>query len=111
MQLEKNSKIVGVTHKDDNGTERQDNCRKVVDGQKLYVVLETNNAFDPQAMKIFADEALQLPLGYVQRELAKDLQTQMQQGWSYEVFATKRTGGERGKSTGVNIRIVAHKAE
>lgn len=109
--MEKNSKIVGVTHTDENGTQRQDNCRAIIDGQKLFVLHESANPFDPNALKLYADEQHNLPLGYIQRELARDLLVQMQQGWTYEVYATKKTGGMNGKSVGVNIRIIARKAE
>ena len=110
MQLEKHSKVIGVTFAEADGTKRQDNCRKVVEGQKLYVMLEKDNPFDPNAMKVFIDEQMTMPIGYIQRELASDLQTQIaQHGWSYEFFADKLTGGSAGKSLGVNIRIVATK--
>ena len=96
------SKIVGVTF--DN---RQENIEPLTDGQKLFVQHDINNAFDANALQVFADEQLTKPLGYLKKELAKDLQEQGTKGWKYEYFLSEKTGGGKNKSWGVNVLIIA----
>ena len=101
------SKILGVTMAEDIGEHRQENISKLKDGQKLYIKHEFDNPFDANALKVFGDEAQTMPIGYLRRELAKDLQDQKARGWQYEYFVEQVTGGGKGKSFGVNILIVA----
>lgn len=106
MQKETRTKIVGVTQGKDDGEERQLNVSKLLAGQKLFIKLEDDNAFDPNAIKIFSDVDYKLPLGYLPRELARDLRVLMARGNEYLFFVSGVTGGAGGKSFGCNIRIV-----
>jgi hypothetical protein len=106
MQTEMNSKIVGISFRDD-GEDRQLNVKLLVEGQQLYWIHESDNRFDPCAIKIFADENHRHTLGYLQKELARDLIQQMREhGYSYDIFCTKITGAN-GQTKGCNVRIVA----
>lgn len=97
---EMRTKIVGVTHDD-----RQANVAALQAGQKLWWMHEYDNPFDPNAIKIFADQMMKKPLGYLSRELAKDIVTQKTKfGYEYEMCVAQVTGGF-GKTNGVNIII------
>ena len=59
--------VHGVSYSD--GTVwRQEAVRAVVEGQELYAVPDTENAFDNTAIKIFAEKELRHPLGFVLRD-------------------------------------------
>lgn len=104
MQTEMHSKVVGVSIRE-NGEDRQLNVRAVKDGQKLFWKHEENNPFDSNAIKLYSDEAMTKALGYLNRELALELMTQMKKfGYKYEVWATQVTGGA-GRTYGLNITI------
>ena len=98
-----NSKLVGVTMGDEG---RQANVKSLTKGQEIFILRESNNPFDPNAMKLFADPQLTKPLGYIKKELARDLAEQRAKGWSYKFFCEEVTGKET-QSFGCNIRIEA----
>jgi len=105
MQREMHTKLVGVSIRED-GEDRQMNVRAVQDGQKLFWQNEKDNPFDANAIKVFSDEQMKKPLGYISKELAADLIKQGTQfGYKYEMWATKVTGGA-GRTYGLNVRIV-----
>lgn len=105
MQKEMHSKLVGVSIRQD-GEDRQLNVRSVNDGQKLFWKHESNNPFDSNAIKVYSDENMTKPLGYIAKELAADLIRQGRNfGYKYDIYADKVTGGA-GRTFGLNIRIV-----
>jgi len=106
MELTRKSKITGVTFSD-NGVSRQDNVKALQMNQEIFAVHEADNAFDPNAIKLYADAEHTKPLGYLMRDLARDLVTQSKLGWAYTYFA-EPTGSEQ-KVFGCNITIVAKK--
>lgn len=105
------TKVMGVTFCDEGEFgDRQENVRGLDPGQELVVVCEDENPFDPNAMKLFADVGCVRPIGYVKKELARDLREQMRKGWKYRVFVVQVTGVERDEGVcGVNVKIVASK--
>jgi hypothetical protein len=99
------SKLVGVSMREE-GEDRQLNVRALRDDQKLFWKHEKENLFDPNAIKVYADEQMTHALGYVQKELARDLVQQMRElGIKYEIYCSKVTGGS-GRTYGCNIKIV-----
>lgn len=107
---EMQSKIVGVTFSDEGVAfpNRQENVKRLTEGQKLYPVFEDDNPFDPNSIKLFADAALQMPLGFVKREISGSISLQRKRGWTYWFFVKALTG-EGKNTTGCNIRIVAER--
>jgi hypothetical protein len=97
------SKLVGVTM---GNEQRQENVLSLSPGQRIWQVYETDNPFDPNAIKLFADEARTKPLGYLKKELAADLTAQKAKGWSYIFYCEDITGQEK-QAHGCNIRIEA----
>ena len=98
------SKVVGVTF--DN---RQQVIEKVKKGDKLKLVPEPTNAFDPNAISVEwvgNKEWAGSSIGYIARGLAGDLSDRLKRGFEYEVTATDITGGTEDRPTrGVNIEI------
>lgn len=103
------SKISGVTMSKDAGELRQSNVSRLDPGKKLWPLYETTNPFDANAVKLFADESHFYPLGYVSRELAKEIALDRAAGWTYEFEVLTVTGGEQGRSFGCNILLKATK--
>jgi hypothetical protein len=95
------SKIKGVTMENN----RQANINKLVKAQKLFVHFEDDNKYDPNAIKLFADEAKLIDLGYISKDLVADLREFKKLGIDFEVRVTDVTG--LGKQTqGCNILIM-----
>jgi hypothetical protein len=106
MQTETHSKLAGVSMGKEDGEDRQLNVRQLRDGQELFFIHEKDNPFDSCAIKVFADEAHTKPLGYIQRELAKDITIQGDKmGYKYRIYCTKVTGGG-GRTYGCNVKLV-----
>ena len=106
MQTEMHSKIVGISFREE-GEDRQLNARALQPGQRLFWKHEMDNKFDPCAIKVYADEQMTKALGYLQRDLARDLVELMRtRGYKYEIFVKAVTGGG-GRTFGCNIRVVA----
>jgi hypothetical protein len=107
---EMQSKIIGVTFSDEGVAfpNRQENVKRLTEGQKIFPLFEEDNPFDENAIKLFADPALQIPLGYVKREVAQAIGLQRKRGWDYW-FYVKALTGEGKNTTGCNIRIVAER--
>lgn len=98
---EMKSKLVGVTFEG-----RQENVSVLTDGQELLAIFEDNNPFDPNAILLFGDAEKMKPVGYLKKELAKDLREQHTKGWTYKFFCEKVTGRDM-QTKGCNIRIEA----
>ncbi len=109
------TKIRGVTKQNRDGLLRQDIIRQGCHvGDALWLVRESDNPVDPNAIRIFrmiseADAAgLGEQLGYVSRELAEDLAPRMAAGSIMFARISDLTGditGQDGRSVGVNIQI------
>ena len=66
------------------------------------LVREPNNPHDPNAIAVRLGK---LPLGYVPREIAKDLAPEMDQGKNYMAFFEKRNESPCHDTVGFTIRI------
>lgn len=104
---EMKSKIVGVTMGEES---RQEHIKQLQQGAELFPFYENDNPFDPNAIKLFADAAKQKPLGYIKKELARDLREQRAKGWEYTFKVEEVTGKEK-HTKGCNIVIEAKKVQ
>src|SRR4051794_1684691 len=97
------SKIVGVTKKNDDGSNRQ----KLLPGCRPAMVLtldhEEGNRFDPNAVRVLRPDGKQL--GYLSAELAEEVVKKSKTGFRYQCFAKDLTGGGEGESYGMNILL------
>ena len=92
------SKVVGVSFEG-----RQDIIANVVEGDSLILEREPSNAFDPNAIKVMWQGKC---IGYISRDLARDLSDRMDKGFEYEVKVSETTGGNLDRpNRGVNIEI------
>lgn len=91
------SKIVGVTFTDFD-------LKQLSKGTELKLVREPLNAFDVNAIKVMYDNK---HVGYIKKQLAKDMAKAMDNGKVYKCFVSEVTGGALSKENlGVNIKIV-----
>ena len=90
---------------------RQGPISNLVPGQELYFLHEKDNKFDSNAIKLFADKDLKIDLGYINKEINKDLLSFMyDHGIRFNIFVADVTGGEEDKpSYGCNIKIKLHR--
>lgn len=96
------TKLVGVTFEG-----RQDNVTKLIPDQELHATFEDTNPFDPNAILLHADATKTQPVGYLKKELAKDLREQHLKGWAYKFFVEQVTGQDK-QVKGCNIKIQAN---
>ncbi len=112
MKLPIKTKIRGVTHACRyTGTPRQ----KIVGshvraGTKLITTLEPDNPEDPNAVALVLESGIfrkrRFHLGYLSREVARDVAELLRSGKKLKVVVTDVTGGTKEKPTrGVNIVI------
>jgi single-stranded-DNA-specific exonuclease len=94
------SKLVGVSF---DG--RQDNLRLVQPGFRLFWFHEKDNQYDANAVKVFADPTMRVELGHLKRELAAKVVERIAAGEKLEIFAAQLTGGKKGMSRGVNVKV------
>lgn len=107
------SKISGTSHKNSDGSDRQDYIKRYVKaGDDLVLAPEPYNPVSPAAIALFvlretgtlrkSREALQL--GYVAGELAPEIHRMWADGKRVRVAVSEVTGGTRDKpSRGVNL--------
>jgi len=94
------TKVRGVTQGN-----RQQHLKGLQKAQKLYPMFEDNNPVDPNAIKLFADEAMVIDLGYVSKDLVVDLREFKKLGIDFEIRVTEVTGLNK-QTQGCNILIV-----
>ncbi len=109
------TKIRGVTHANPDGANRQDIIRQWCrSGDALYLVREPKNPADSNAIqvrRIVCSDAPDKPvlgeqLGYLSRELAEKLAPNIDEhGFVLMAKIMDVTGGDYGRSLGVNIQI------
>jgi hypothetical protein len=105
------SKVAGVTHKNKDGSSRQELIQRfVVEGQPLIFVPEPENKFDPNAIAVYVDgwkpfRTVRVQIGYLEARVAEELQSSLQSGEKISGIVTAITGGDHGKVHGVNIQI------
>ena len=91
------TKIVGVTFEN-----RQENIKKIRAGEVVLLIREPNNPYDENAIAVKSRSGLSL--GHIKRELAYELAPRLDRlGKPLEGKVLAVTGGDAGKSYGVNI--------
>jgi len=103
------TKLHGVTHVNADGSHRQDLLEDLFDALEeaapveLEARREPDNAFDPNAIAVFDGGGRQL--GYLSREVARQLGPQMDRGARVRVLAEVVTGGGLSQNYGVNVCV------
>jgi HIRAN domain len=114
------TKIRGVTFDNPDGANRQQIIRQWChSGDALYLEREPNNPADRNAIQVkrvicsdVPDKPRQgEPLGYLSRDLAERFAPQMDEGFVLMAARiTEVTGGEDGRSLGVNIQVEEYRS-
>ena len=98
------TKIVGVTHENRQSLISDLYCAgKLAPETKLVLRREPNNPYDVFAVAVLTKDGQQL--GYVSKEIAKDMSVGMYIGIEYQAYVTSVTGGNDGWNYGINLRI------
>jgi len=95
------TKIVGVTHDNDDGSSRQRFIRKLRVGQRLKLIRDPGNGYDRNAIAVF-DRRRQL--GYLSRDLASQFAGVLDNGGDMACTVSDITGGG-GRNYGCNVHI------
>src|SRR5215470_3215511 len=87
------TKIAGVTHRNRDGSDRQELIRECQVFEPLDLEHEAVNPHDPNAVRVLRKTGEQL--GYLRAELAADIVSKSKCGYRFEVFITDISGDER----------------
>lgn len=101
------SSIAGVTRKNGDGSSRQKIIKDVAFvGMRLTLNLEEDNPVDRNAIALLTPGGRQV--GYLNRHLAADVRSWLEDGMEVVVEISDLTGGSADKPTrGVNILVTA----
>lgn len=95
------SKVVGVSKDNEDGTSRQDIIKKeVAEEDPLRLLLEPENAYDQNAVKVLSKDGNQI--GYLNRDLAEKVHPALENNTEVHAKASWVNGD---KMLGVGIRI------
>lgn len=85
---------------------RQDTIRRLARvGADVHLIPEPENPHDRHAIKVCLATGEQL--GYMDRERAEEMSTQLREGWRFGAFIARTTGGTPDKpSRGVVLRLI-----
>jgi hypothetical protein len=98
------SKIAGVTHHNDDGSERQEIIPRCRIDDILRLVREPANPVDPNAIKVFRLNGEQL--GYLTAFcVSNGLAADMDRGVAVQCSISAVTGGEDGRPLGINLKL------
>jgi hypothetical protein len=98
------TKIVGVTHPNEDGSERQTIISTCAIGEELKLVREPQCPFDSSAIGVFRKNGEQLE--YLSREFSgSGTAAKMDRGENFHCHISNIVGGYDGKSFGVNIEL------
>jgi len=104
------TKLVGVSHENEDGTARQSIIRKLQPREMLFLHHDPDNRYDPNAMRVCRKSKEQI--GYLNRELAAEVVQRVREGYRYAVFVSSLTGGTPHLPTrGVNVLVIASAPE
>ncbi len=93
------TKLAGVTFEG-----RQEVIARLVDDEALILRRDPLNEYDPQAVAVYAPR-LEAQIGFLNRDLAAVIAPALDEGVEYTVALGSVTGGNEGKSRGVNVEI------
>jgi single-stranded-DNA-specific exonuclease len=97
------TKIVGVTHDNANGQNRQAVISRLSLSSRISLKRDYGNIYDPNAITVVDAEGNQL--GFLTRDLASQLAPHMDEGKIITATISNLTGGDNGYTRGVNIHI------
>ncbi len=103
------TKVVGVTFKNDDGSDRQRIIRDLVrndklsEGVELQFVPQPTNPYDSNCILVQTFDGQ--TLGTISRDLAAKIAPQIKAGIVYRPFVSSQTGGDVGYAYGINIRV------
>lgn len=103
------TKIVGVTFKNDDGTDRQRIIRNLTrngeleEGTELFFVPQPTNPYDNNC--ILVNTSTGQTLGTLSKEMAATIAPQIKQGYTFKVHVSAQTGGDIGYAYGINILV------
>lgn len=101
------TKVVGVTRRNRDGTDRQTIIRRCVAGEPLALIPAPDNPHDEDAIMICRRTGEQL--GYVSEDLADTIGDLIADGHRLDAEILTITGGTADKPTrGVNLRILVN---
>jgi hypothetical protein len=97
--------VVGVTFKNDDGSDRQTLIRQCMVLDPLELKHEPDNPFDPNAVAVLGEGQ---QLGHLKRELAPEIVYYVRNGWrvSALVASVQRRGSGARRKAGVNIAVL-----
>ncbi len=99
------SKVVGVSHSNADGTSRQEIIRReVAEEDPLFLELEPDNEFDPNAVKVLSKEKNQI--GYLKTELAEQVRSALVNQTTVYARALW-VNGEKMLGVGIRIELVS----
>ena len=103
------TKIVGVTFKNDDGSDRQRIIRNLArngeleEGTELFFFPQPTNPYDSNCVLVKAGNGQ--TLGSLSRDMAAKIAPQIRQGYTFKVYVASQTGGDIGYAYGVNIKV------
>jgi hypothetical protein len=99
------TKVVGISHLNDDGSDRQDIARKCRPWESLSLIHDESNPHDKNAIRVMRENGEQL--GYLSSDLAAEVVERTKAGYSYIVLVKDITGGKGQKrNCGINLLVV-----
>lgn len=103
------TKVVGVTFKNDDGSDRQRIIRNLIregaleEGTELFFVPQPTNPHDSNCVLVQTGNGQ--TLGTLSRDVAAQVSPQIRQGYTFKVYVASQTGGDIGYAYGINIKV------
>jgi hypothetical protein len=99
------TKVAGVSHRNDDGTQRQRIIKRCQVHEQLVLEHDPRNRHDPNAVRVCRLHGEQL--GFLKADLAPDVVNRLARGFTITAFIVNLTGGtEEAPTRGVNIVVV-----
>ncbi|MDF2615438.1 MAG: hypothetical protein K0Q47_93 [Sedimentibacter sp.] len=98
-------RVVGTTHKNPNGTSRQEIISHLTKASKITLVREPDNEYDKNAIAVYANEK---QIGYLSSAYAATFAPKIDAGRRFEVNVDtigSRTSKKNGQSWYISIEI------
>lgn len=101
-------KIVGISHRNDDGTDRQIIAGKCCLGEWIGFAPDEDNPYDENAVRVCRKDGEQL--GFLSAHCAADVSPNIRDGYKYAVFVSDLLGGTNTAPTR-GIRIIVFEAQ
>jgi len=99
------TKVAGVSHRNEDGTSRQEIIRRCQPSETLLLHHDEQNPHDPNAVRVCRHNGDQV--GFLNAELAEEVVHGSRRGYRYAAFLKNITGGTGDVTTlGVNLLVV-----